>query len=199
MKDDIRGHLILIMAPSGSGKGLLINHIKQTVPDVHFAISCTTRDPRPGERDGEAYYFISKDEFTQRIKDDQFLEWAEFSGNCYGTLKSEILDPLRAGKIVLREVELQGILAIRELIPDEHRTIVYIDAGPWEILERRIIARAPMSDEHLRLREERYLEESKWKAFADVVIENNEGRLDDAKKELQKFIEQRLATITTNP
>lgn len=187
------------MAPSGSGKGLLINHIKQTVPDVHFAISCTTRDPRPGERDGEAYYFISKDEFTQRIKDDQFLEWAEFSGNCYGTLKSEILDPLRAGKIVLREVELQGILAIRELIPDEHRTIVYIDAGPWEILERRIIARAPMSDEHLRLREERYLEESKWKAFADVVIENNEGRLDDAKKELQKFIEQCLATITTNP
>lgn len=191
-EDEIRGHLILIMAPSGSGKGLLIKHLRDTLPDAYFAISCTTRSPRPNEKDGEVYHFITREEFDARIKENAFLEWAEFSGHRYGTLKSEIIEPLRAGKVVVREVELQGILAIRELIPEEHRTIVYIEAGSWEILKGRVLARAPMSDEHLELRHKRYLEESKWREFADVTIENNEGRLDEAKAELQQLVERYL-------
>lgn len=189
---DISGHLILLMAPSGSGKGLLIEHLRAALPDVYFAVSCTTRDPRPHEKDGEVYHFLTREVFDQKIQAGEFLEWAEFSGNRYGTLKSEIIDPLVAGRVVVREVDLQGILAIQQLIPDTHRTVVYIDAGPWEVLKRRVLARAPMSEEHLELRHERYLEESKWKAFADVVIENNEGRLEDAKRELQAFVEKFL-------
>mgnify|MGYP005849090773 CR=1 FL=1 len=188
MEIDLKGHLILIMAPSGSGKGLLIDHIRTNVPEVYLAISCTTRNPRPGEVDGEVYYFLTEAEFEEKIQNDEFLEWAEFSGNKYGTLKSEILEPMREGKVVLREVELQGILAIRELIPKSKRTIVYIEAGSWEVLQERIVKRAPISEEHLKMRQERYLEESKWKAFADKVIENNEGRLEEAKQELEDLI-----------
>lgn len=192
MEYELSGHLVLIMAPSGSGKGLLIDHIRSTLPEVYFAISCTTRAPRPGEIDGETYYFLSNEEFDQKIQNGEFLEWAEFSGNRYGTLKSEIIDPMKEGKVVLREVELQGILAIRELVPAANRTIVYIEAGSWETLKHRICARAPMSAEHLELRYQRYLEESKWKAFADVIIENNEGRLETAKAELQALVEKQL-------
>lgn len=188
----MKGHLILIMAPSGSGKGVLIDHAKGKYPEMHFAVSCTTRGKRPGEVEGDVYYFISPESFDQKIKSGEFLEWAEFSGNRYGTLKSEILKPLEGGKVVLREVELQGIQSIRELVPEENRTIIYIDAGSWEMLKKRILARAPMSDEHLELRHERFLKELEWKQFADVVITNEEGKLEDAKRQLETIIEQHL-------
>lgn len=192
-EQELKGHLVLIMAPSGSGKGLLIEHLRETVPEAHFAISCTTRQPRPNEKDGEVYRFISQEEFDRKIQEGALLEWAEFSGNRYGTLKSEIVDPLREGKVVVREVELQGILAIRELIPASRRTIVYIDAGSWDVLERRIRARAPISAEHLELRRQRFLEETKWKSFADVIIENNENRLAEAKADLEALVKQYVA------
>lgn len=185
------------MAPSGSGKGLLVNHLRKTMPWLYFAVSCTTREPRPDEKEGETYHFITKEAFDQKIKENAFLEWAEFSGNRYGTLVSEILTPLRVGRVVVREVELQGILAIKEIIPAAQRTIIYIDGGPWEILERRTLARAPMSAEHLALRKLRYVEESKWRAFADIVIENNEGRLEEAKQELQNCVEQIVRKVST--
>lgn len=186
------------MAPSGSGKSLLITHLRENMPDLHFAVSCTTRNPRPDEKEGETYYFISEEAFEQKIKEGAFIEWAEFSGNRYGTLASEILTPMRAGRVVVREVELQGILAIRETIPAANRTVVYIDAGPWEILERRIRIRAPMSADHLASRRQRYLEESKWRAFADIIVENNEGRLEEAKQELQKYAEEVLTRVTSH-
>jgi len=193
----ITGHLILIMAPSGSGKSVLISHLRETLPELYFAVSCTTRDMRPGENEAETYYFIGEEVFDEKIKEGALLEWTEFSGNRYGTLVSEVLEPMKAGKVVVREVELQGILAIKEIIPAERRTVVYIDAAPWEVLERRIVARAPLSEEHRTLRRERYTEESKWKAFADIIIMNDEGHLDEAKQALQKCVEGILARVTS--
>lgn len=189
------GHLILIMAPSGSGKGVLIEHIRATFPELHIAISCTTRDPRPNEREGDTYYFTDRATFQRKIEQGAFVEWAEFSGNLYGMLKSEVLEPMREGRVVLREIELQGILSIREIIPEENRTIVYIDAGAWDALARRITARAPMSDEHLMLRKERYEAESKWKAYADVIISNTDGRLEDAKRDIEACVSAILARV----
>lgn len=194
----INGHLILIMAPSGSGKGLLINYLRATMPQVHFPVSCTTRTMRPGEKEGEMYYFITREDFEQRVKDDLFLEWAEFGGDLYGTLKSEILPPLERGDLVIREVELQGILAFREIIPRDHYTVIYVEAGEWDVLCKRILARAPITEEQLELRRLRYLEESKAKVFADKIIENNENRLEDAKRELHDFVEsinQKISAI----
>jgi guanylate kinase len=193
----ITGHLVLIMAPSGSGKSLLVDHLRQTIPSLYFAVSCTTRPPRPHEKEGETYYFVSKETFEEKIKKEAFVEWAEFSGNRYGTLVSEILAPIQAGKVVVREVELQGILAIREIIPKENRTVMYIEAGSWDILERRILARAPMSPEHLAARKLRWAEESKWKAFADIIITNKEGHLEEAKQELQACIERIVLRVAS--
>jgi guanylate kinase len=191
----LSGHLILIMAPSGSGKGMLLQHLRDTFGNtVHFAVSCTTREPRPNEIMGQVYHFVDREEFERLRARGDFLEWAEFSGNLYGTLKSEILQPLRKGKVVIREVELQGIRSMQELIPKERRTIVYVDAGPWDVLRKRIEARAPISEEHLRLRHERYKEESQWKAFADVIIKNEDGKLDDARAELEALVRGYLET-----
>lgn len=189
------GHLILIMAPSGSGKGVLIEHLRTTFPELHSAISCTTRDPRPNEREGDTYYFTDRATFKRKIEHGDFVEWAEFSGNLYGMLKSEVLEPMRRGRVVLREIELQGILSIREIVPEENRTIIYIDAGDWDALARRITARAPISHEHLALRKERYDAESKWKAYADVIISNTDGRLEDAKRDIAACVSDILARV----
>lgn len=192
----LSGHLVAIMAPSGSGKSILIRYLRETLPRLKFAVSCTTREPRPDEKEGETYYFVSQAVFEQKIRDGAFLEWAEFSGNRYGTLVSEIVKPMKEGRVVVREAELQGILAIREIIPSPNRTIVYIDAGPWDVLEKRIVSRAPISPEHLALRRERYVEELKWRNFADVIIENVPGRLEETKEALRVFVAGVLERIT---
>lgn len=196
VEHQLTGHLILIMAPSGSGKGVLLAHLRETFPALHFAVSCTTREPRPGERDGEVYHFVSDDIFDAKVRAGEFLEWAEFSGKRYGTLKSEILEPLAQGRVVIREIELQGILSVRELIPEAQRTILYVDAGAWDTLKRRIEARAPISAEHLALRKERFEAESKWKEYADVIIENKDNMLAEAKRELEKCVREIFKQVT---
>lgn len=169
------------MAPTGSGKSELVKYVKATFPDVYFSVSCTTRPMRDGEIDGVNYYFLTREEFQSKIERGDFLEWAEFGGNLYGTLKSEIVDRLQNGQVVLDEIELQGVEHLKPLIPEDHRTIVYIDAGGWEVSKRRVLRRGSMSEEELELRHARYLEEEKAKPEADVIIANPDGKLDEAK------------------
>jgi len=183
-EENLSGHLVLLMAPSGSGKSILLQHLKQSLPEIHFAVSCTTRAMRPGEKDGQIYYFISEEEFNSRIESGDFLEWAEYSGNRYGTLKAEITEPMRVGKVVMREVELQGVRSILNLVPRENLTIVYIDGADWDTLKKRITTRAPISPEELDLRYERYLDETAAKPLADIIVKNEEGKIEEAKNEL---------------
>jgi guanylate kinase len=125
-----------------------------------------------------------------------FLEWAEYSGNFYGTPREEIVKPLREGKVVVREVELQGVLAIREQIPPENRTIIFIDGGSWDVLRERIIARAPISVGELEQRRQRYLEEVSSKAFADIVLDNSEDdKVAVAKAKLVDIIHEALFKV----
>lgn len=189
MMDDITGRLILIMAPTGSGKGSLEQHIFDKFPQVSFAVSCTTRAPRPGEKNGVEYHFLSKDDFQRKIKEGEFLEWAAFGGNLYGTLRSEVEERLKKGEFILNEIELQGVEAIKKIIPKENLTIIYIEAGDWEMLKRRALARAPISESELALRYERYQHEILSKPLADYVIDNTEGRLEEAKTEIEDIIE----------
>lgn len=198
IEKEIAGHLVLIMAPSGSGKGFLISYLRMMFkdnPHVHFAVSCTTRVPRPGEIDGHVYHFISRDVFEEQMRSNEFLEWAEYSGNFYGTPRNEVILPLQQGRVVIREVELQGVLAIRERIPPENRTIIFIDGGAWDVLRERIIARAPISVGELELRRERYLEEVSSKAFADIVIDNSGDKVNAAKARLVEILNEALEKI----
>ncbi len=184
----ITGHLVLIMAPTGSGKGELVRYIFARFPELTYSVSCTTRAPRPGETHGKEYCFIDRPEFEEKIKTGDFLEWAEFGGNLYGTPISEVIDRLQDGQVVISEIELQGVEALKRLIPEAHLTIVYIEAGGWEVLKERALRRAPISDEELEKRRQHYLEESGFKKYADYVIHNYDGELEKAKQEFEEII-----------
>lgn len=195
--DDITGHLILIMAPMASGKGSLVSHITSEFPQVRRTVSCTTRERRPQEVEGVDYWYISRSDFETRIANGEFVEWAEFSGNLYGTLKSELTTRLEKGEIVLCEIELQGILQLMKIVPKGYYTLLYIDAGGWETLKARALSRAPMSEEHLKLRYERFKEEEMFKGHADFIIANNDGELEQAKAMMRGIVADIVAKTST--
>ncbi|MAZ56739.1 hypothetical protein CL653_03030 [bacterium] len=184
----IQGHLILLMAPSGSGKKKVIDGLGDVAEQIYFAKTFTSREPRDGTEENPKYIFISRAEFESMIANDEFIEWAEFSANLYGTPKSEFLIPLQAGRVVMKEMEMQGVQQIKSLLPKEKCTVVYIDAGSWENLKGRILSRAPISKEHLALRKQRFEEESKFKAQADVIIDNRNGKLDEAQAVFRQVV-----------
>ena len=176
------------MGPTGSGKGTVMSHARTMFPEIHETISCTTRTPRPGEQDGVEYHFLTQDAFTERIEAGDFIEWAWFGSNRYGTLKSEILPRLEEGELVLTEIELQGVQQLLKLLPRESITVVYIEAGDWENLADRARKRAPISDEELASRHERYFAEVQAKPLADIVIDNTGEDFASAQEEFISII-----------
>ncbi len=184
----MQGKFILVIGPSGSGKGTLIAHVKPLFPSLVYPKSATTRAMRQGEMDGEHYYFFSREEFTKRVERGDFLEWAEYGGNLYGTLSSEVVPLLEAGKTALKELEVQGARQVREKISSESLSIVFVNAGSWAEMEARIRARAPIAEEELVKRKERYEDEMSFMAEADFVVENPAGAVEDAKKSFEAVI-----------
>lgn len=186
---NIRGHVIVVMAPMGSGKGTIIKHALEEHPSVYQTVSCTSRPMRPGEVDGQHYHFVSADDFKQKVLNDEFLEWAEFAGNKYGTLKSEILPKLMDCQVVVVEIELQGVEQLLQILPRNHMTITYIEAGGWEVLRARAESRAPISEDELEARHERFLIEKQSKPLADVIV-NNGVDIEIAYAEFDQIIEE---------
>jgi guanylate kinase len=139
--------LILISAPSGGGKTTLCQQLLKSRPDMTRAITCTTREPRPGEKDGVDYHFFDASEFLKRLHAGNFLEHATVYGNSYGILKSELLGKLREGKDVLLNVDVQGAATIREQAesePELKRALVtvFLTPTPLSVLEERLKKRA---------------------------------------------------------
>ncbi len=188
MNTPLKGHLILLMAPSGSGKKHMVDTILATHSDVYFAKTYTTRPMRKGVEENPLYSFISREEFQTMINAGEFIEWAEFSGNFYGTPKSEVLGPLAAGKVVFKEMELQGVEQMRKLVPKENLTVVYIDAGSWEDLKERITKRAEISEQELELRRQRFELEQQAQGAADVMISNRNGELEIAMQSMESLV-----------
>lgn len=151
------GKIFFISGPSGVGKGTLIRILKEKYgKEFVFPPSCTTRAPRPGEVDGETYYFISHEEFEKRIASDEFLEYAQVhNGNYYGTLKEKLVTPALEGKNVIREFDVQGFTQARERLDrDLYTSIFLLPDFPLEVLIRRIKGRSPMSEEEVAQRHE---------------------------------------------
>ncbi len=166
------GHLFILMAPTGSGKGTLVKAARAQFAHLHIPVSCTTRAMRPGETAGVDYHYIGAEEFARRVEAGEFLEWANFGGNRYGTLVSEVVPYLTRGDLVLAELELQGVERLRQLIPPQNLTVVYLEGGDWEVLKARALARSPMTEAELAKRYERYRHEIEAKPIADVIIDN---------------------------
>jgi guanylate kinase len=139
--------VLVITGPSGVGKGTLIRGLLRRVPGLELSVSATTRPPRPRERDGRHYYFLSDEEFERRVERGEFVEHATYAGNRYGTLRSELARP--ACGIVL-EIDLQGARQVREALPEA--TQVFIAPPSREELRRRLERRAADSPEQIRNR-----------------------------------------------
>ena len=178
-----RGTLILVMGPTGSGKSVLMEHVREQLPEIQYLRTYTTRERRSA-LENASYQFIDKPSFEKMVADQEFIEWAEFAGNLYGTRKADIEEGLSAGRTLIKEMEVQGIRQMLAQLPREEVKIVYIDAGSWEELERRARARGSITEEALAKRKQRYDDELPFKAQADVVVENLPDRLEEAKAAL---------------
>lgn len=193
----MKGKLYLIIGPSGAGKGTIIKALKQQMPELVLPISCTTRDPRTGEKDGEVYHFISKEDFLKKIEDGDFLEWAHVHGrdNFYGTLKSPILAALKSEKKVLREVDMQGAQSIRDLIELDKElsqyelVTIFITVKDWPTLEHRILNRSEMSQEELEKRRLSFIKEMEFGQTCDYVVDSREGLQEQAIDEVKAILD----------
>lgn len=190
----MKGKFVLVVGTSGSGKNTLIEHVRPLFTEVVYAKSCVTRLPREGEDSGYRY-FVSKEDFEEKVKNGEFLEWAEYGGNLYGTLKAEVVTQVEAGKIVLKELEVQGVRQIREKMPKEDLVIIFINAGSWEDVEARIKARAPMSVDELLKRRAHYDDEMSYMKEADIVIENKQGQVEQAKHDFEATIRSMVEAV----
>ena len=146
----MRGRLIVVSGPSGAGKSTLINASLQAVPELAYSVSATTRKPRPGEVDGIDYIFLSRQEFERWIQEGRFLEWAEYSGNLYGTPERKVEEFLDEGKSVILELELQGARQVQLRRPDA--VMIFVRAPSLEETRRRLTGRATESEEALKSR-----------------------------------------------
>lgn len=167
------GMLLVVSGPSGSGKTTLCRRLAES-GEVAYSISCTTRPPRPGEKDGMDYHFLSRAEFERRIEAGEFLEHAEVHGNLYGSLKSEVLSRLASGQDVVMDIDVQGAGLVRGCAdPEIRRAMVDLFVMPpsEEELYSRLAGRGTDSADIIALRMRNSLEEmSHWREYTYVLL-----------------------------
>jgi guanylate kinase len=186
-----KGKLIIFSAPSGSGKSTLVQYLLTQVPGFAFSISATSRAPRGAEKDGVDYYFLSLEEFQQRVAEEAFLEWEEvYPGQCYGTLKTEVEKSWSVGNAVGFDIDVVGGKNLKAQFGDQALAL-FIQAPSVEELERRLVARGTDSPEKIKLRIEKASWEMNQSEYFDHIIINDD--LDRAKAEAKKLLVDFLA------
>jgi guanylate kinase len=182
--------VFVITGPSGVGKGTLIRQLLDRVPDLELSVSATTRAPRPGEEDGAAYHFLDDESFAARIAEGDFVEWAEYSGRRYRTLRSELEKRVAAGAPVVLEIEVQGARQVRETLPSAVR--IFIAPPSPEVLRNRLVGRGTDSEEEIERRLRVAEEELAAQSEFPHVVRND--RLEDAIRELERIVRTELST-----
>lgn len=186
----MKGKLFIIVGPSGSGKSSVLHKLKEARPDYLYPLSATTRPMREGEKDGDIYYFYTKEAFKKGIENEEFLEWAiVHQDNYYGLIKEPIEKGLKEGKTIVREVDIQGFDSIRDKIAPENLVTIFITVANKDELIERIVTRAPISDDELKKRKESMHREFNRARDCDYMVENNEGALEETVEKVLKIIE----------
>ncbi len=171
---DKKGMLIVVSGFSGVGKGTVVQLVFESLPNLQFSISCTTRKPRIGEENGVNYFFLSEEEFEKKIANGEFVEYTKTFTNYYGTLKSEIDKPLSRGVDVLLELNVVGARRIKELYPDS--VTVFITPPSIGALKARLIGRGTETPESIERRLREIENESKDIIKYDYCVTNNIAR-----------------------
>lgn len=187
--------VVVITGPSGVGKGTLIRALRDRIPELELSVSATTRKPRPGEEHGKDYWFLTLDEFERRIEDGGFVEHAEYSGQRYGTLRSELDLRVAAGRPVLLEIEVQGARQVRETMPEALQ--IFIAPPSADALRTRLIGRGTDDPEQIDRRLAVAEAELAAQSEFGVVVVND--RLEDAIDELTGVVSRAINEAAAGP
>jgi guanylate kinase len=173
--------------PSGVGKGTIREELmKKDDLNLHYSVSMTTRGMRPGEVNGREYYFVSREEFDQNIKNDNLLEWAEFVGNRYGTPRDKVEQMRNEGKNVMLEIEVNGTAQVLNKVHDEGVISIFIAPPSLEELEKRLRGRGTESDEVIKSRVAKATQEFAFKDQYKYIVVNDD--LSKAVDEVRQII-----------
>ena len=180
------GLLYVISGPSGVGKGTLVKRIMERRDGTWLSVSATTREPREGETPGVSYFYLSDEEFDQRIAEGDFLEWANVHGRRYGTMRSAVEEKLAEGLDVILEIDPQGALKVREQAPDAY--LIFIMPPSFEELERRLVGRGTETPEKIAGRLETAKHEMELEPCYNISLINDD--LDKATEELLAIMDK---------
>lgn len=171
-----KGILIVVSAPAGCGKDSILEKALKANDNLFYSVSATSRAMRPGETDGVSYYFRTREQFEEMIKNGELLEYTEYVGNYYGTPKKAVTDMLEAGKDVILKIEIEGAANVRKMFPD--CTMVFILPPSFKELDRRLHKRGTETDDVIKQRLETARKELKFAENYDYLITN--AALEDA-------------------
>ncbi len=172
MGQEQKGILIVVSGFSGAGKGTIIRELLKKHDDYALSVSMTTRDPRPGERDGVEYFFTDKKHFEETIRQNGLIEYAPYCGNYYGTPRAYVEEQLEMGKNVILEIEIQGALKIKDKFPES--LLIFLMPPSAEELKRRLESRGTESADQMGRRLARAVEESEGVEAYDYIVVNEE-------------------------
>lgn len=181
-----QGLLFVLSAPSGTGKDTVIKTLKQRGMDFHVVASVTARAPRPGESEGNPYYFISQETFDRMVAQNELLEYAKVHGNWYGQPLQQIRDNLIAGRDVMLKIDVQGAATVRKKLPGA--IFIFLTPGSREELVQRLRGRQTETEAELQQRLKDAQQELAQRSDYDYIIENRQGQLDEAVERLRAIM-----------
>lgn len=189
-----QGLLFVLSAPSGAGKDTVIQALQAQGADFYLVQSMTTRAPRPGESDGNPYFFVDQARFDHMLANNELLEHALVHGNWYGQPRQPIRDNLQAGRDVLLKIDVQGAASVRRLIPDA--VFIFLHPGSDEELAHRLQARQTETEEQLKIRRADAVKELAEQHWYDYLVFNRHGQLQDAVDDVRAIIRSEHCRVT---
>lgn len=189
-----KGILMVVSGPAGVGKGTVCKQFLKENPEVKLSVSATTRSPRPGEEHGREYYFLTKQEFEEKIKTDNLLEYVCFVDNYYGTLKSAVEEKIEAGTDVLLEIEVEGAMNVKKKFPES--VLVFVIPPSFTELRDRLTGRGTETEEIIERRLSRALEEFECIKHYDYVLLNDS--IENAVENLEKILSAEKLKVYRN-